>query len=82
MNERQLAVHAKCCILEEMGFQIEHEDSRVSWKGYIFDFSKVEATRPAIFDAALREMWGQGFEMGKLNMQQDFRNLLGIGEVI
>ena len=80
MNKSQIAMNAKCDLIEEMGFRVEHEDRRVSWKGFHFNFSGVESNRPAIFEAAMRQMWRDGHDTGKQNMQQDFRNLLGIQE--
>lgn len=39
MRRNHEAINKKCELLERLGFEIEHEDSRVSFNGHTFDFS-------------------------------------------
>lgn len=78
--ERPGIKHAKCVLLEEMGFTIEHSDSRVSFKGYTFDFSATACDRASLMYTALTSMFEIGRQTGRSSVINDFKQLLELGE--
>lgn len=68
----------KCELIESLGFTIEHEDSRVSFNGYEFDFSAVAADSKSIIYTALKQMYNHGMTDGEENIKHNMKRLLGI----
>lgn len=77
---------AKCELLEEMGFTINHEDSDVSYpRTYLHDFEGFDfsATAPdvhSIIYTALQHVYELGMDEGKASIRQTLREALGIDE--
>lgn len=69
-------VNAKCKLLMEMGFEIEHADSRVSFKGFTFDFSATACDVKSIMYTALVAMHDQAFKQGKDYLREQFKSLM------
>lgn len=69
-------INKKCELLESLGFEIEHEDSRVSFDGHIFDFSAIACDEASIMKTALKAMFKHGREHGKEEIREGFRKLM------
>lgn len=69
-------INKKCELLESLGFEIEHEDSRVSFDGHIFDFSAIACDEASIMKTALKAMFEHGREHGKEEIREGFRKLM------
>lgn len=69
-------INAKCKLLMEMGFEIEHSDSCVSFKGFTFDFSATACDVKSIMYTALVTMHDQAFKQGKNYLRGQFKSLM------
>jgi uncharacterized protein YprB with RNaseH-like and TPR domain len=69
-------INKKCELLESLGFEIEHEDSRVSFNGHSFDFSAIACDEASIMKTALKAMFEHGREHGKEEIREGFRKLM------
>lgn len=72
------ALNTKCEILESMGFEILHMDSRVSFLDMEFDFSATAADVPSIMYTALRQMQMHGISEGEKCVQHNIKKALGL----
>jgi hypothetical protein len=70
-------INKKCELLESLGFEIEHEDSRVSFNGHLFDFSAIACDEASILKTALNIMFEHGREQGKQEIREGFKALMG-----
>lgn len=70
-------INKKCELLESLGFEIEHEDSRVSFNGHLFDFSAIACDEASILKTALNIMFEHGREKGKQEIREGFKALMG-----
>lgn len=80
MNVRQATIIAKCQLLEEMGFTIEHEDSVVTFQGIIIDFSATACDRASLIYTAMNTMFYKGQAVGKASIQESMKTLLGLDD--
>lgn len=71
---------AKCELLQQMGFTIEHEDSVVRFKGIQFDFSATNGDIESLTYMALTQMFDSAFAAGKAQVRQDIKTALGFEE--
>lgn len=69
-------INKKCELLESLGFEIEHEDSRVSFNGHLFDFSAIACDEASIMKTALKIMFEHGREQGKQEIREGFKALM------
>lgn len=72
----QEEINKKCLLLKSLGFEIEHQDSRVSFNGHLFDFSAVACEEASIMKTALNIMFEHGIEQGKEEIREGFRKLM------
>lgn len=72
------AINQKCELLVKLGFEIEHEDSRVSFNGKTFDFSAVACDEASILQTALKVMYDYGVEDGKEEIRQGLKELINL----
>ena len=79
-EDRQERINQKCLLLEELGFTIEHQDSRVSFQGIEFDFSAVACDRASIVYTALNAMFQKGQAVGRASIQESMKTLLGLNK--
>lgn len=78
MRRNHEAINKKCELLERLGFEIEHEDSRVSFNGHTFDFSAVACDEASIMKTALQVMFEHGREQGRKEIQDGIKTLLNL----
>ncbi len=78
MKRNQEAINEKCLLLQSLGFEIEHQDSHVSFNGYEFDFSAVACDAKSIMYTALEIMYQHGREQGQNAIKAEFKKLLGL----
>lgn len=79
MRQRSVEyINKKCELLQSLGFEIEHVDSRVSFNGYIFDFSAVACDAKSIMFVALESMFEHGREQGQNTIKSAFKKLLDL----
>lgn len=71
-------LNSKCELLESMGFEILHMDSRVSFLDMEFDFSATAADIPSIMYTALRQMQMHGISEGEKCVQYNIKKALGL----
>lgn len=76
MRRNYEAINKKCELLERLGFEIEHEDSRVSFNGNTFDFSAIACDEASILQTALLVMFEHGREQGRKEIQDGIKTLL------
>jgi len=76
MRRNHEAINKKCELLERLGFEIEHEDSRVSFNGHTFDFSAIACDEVSIMQTALLVMFEHGREQGRKEIQEGIKTLL------
>lgn len=76
MRRNHEAINKKCELLERLGFEIEHTDSRVSFNGHLFDFSAVACDEASILKTALLVMFEHGREQGRKEIQDGIKILL------
>lgn len=69
-------INKKCELLESLGFEIEHQDSRVSFNGHLFDFSAIACDEASIMKTALTVMFEHGREQGKEEIREGFKSLM------
>jgi hypothetical protein len=69
-------INKKCELLESLGFEIEHQDSRVSFNGHLFDFSAIACDEASIMKTALNVMFEHGREQGKEEIREGFKALM------
>ena len=74
--DRQERINAKCLLLEELGFTIEHNDSCVSFQGIEFDFSAVACDAKSILYTAMNVMFTKGRAVGRAEIRQGFKDLM------
>ena len=84
-NRNPEVINKRCKKLQELGFEIYHEDSRVSVfkdRGndvdVIVDFSAIDEKH--FLRWGLREIYQSGISTGRNSLQQDIKALLGMGE--
>jgi hypothetical protein len=78
MRRNYEAINKKCELLERLGFEIEHADSRVSFDGQTFDFSAIACDEASIMQTALRLMFQYGREQGRKEIQDGIKAVLEI----
>lgn len=78
MRRNYEAINKKCELLERLGFAIEHEDSRVSFNGFTFDFSAVACDEASILQTALLFMFEHGRQEGRKEIQEGIKTLLDL----
>lgn len=71
-------INKKCELLQRLGFEIEHEDSQVSFNGNTFDFSAIACDEAAIVKTALQIAFEAGRERGKNEIREGIRDLLQV----
>lgn len=71
-------INKKCELLQRLGFQIEHEDSQVSFNGHMFDFSAIACDERSIIQTALKAVFDSGREAGKDEIREGIRELLQV----
>lgn len=76
MRRNHEAINKKCELLERLGFEIEHMDSRVSFNGHLFDFSAVACDEASILKTSLLVMFEHGREQGRKEIQDGIKILL------
>jgi len=76
MRRNHEAINKKCELLARLGFEIEHEDSRVSFNGQTFDFSAIACDEASIMKTALNIMFEHGREQGKQEIREGFKALM------
>lgn len=79
-HDRQAKINEKCLLLEDLGFKIEHEDSRVSFQGVEFDFSATACDRASLVYTAMNAMFMKGRAVGKAIIQEGVKDLLGLNK--
>jgi hypothetical protein len=58
-------MNKRCKFLQSLGFKIDHEDSRVSLYGRLFDFSATRMEADAVMDVVVRQSYSYGYDDGK-----------------
>lgn len=69
-------LNEKCSLLMSLGFDVEHEDSQVSFNGVLMDFSRTPANVKDIIETALVSMFKDGVKEGKKRLQLSLKQLL------
>jgi hypothetical protein len=78
MRRNYEEINKKCELLQNLGFEIEHQDSRVSFNGHLFDFSAIACDEASILKTALIVMFEHGREQGKEEIRDGMKKLLQI----
>lgn len=76
-------LNAKCRLLEELGFEIYHQDSRVvhvCWDSIRFDFSATASDFKSILYTALKTIHEAGVKEGEQRVRSNIRKALGFEE--
>ena len=63
-------LNKKCELIESLGFEIDHVDSRVTMAGHEFDFSATQPEAWAIVQTAVLK----SFELGKKKEKEELVN--------
>lgn len=71
-------INKKCELLQRLGFEIDHEDSQVTFNGHTFDFSAIACDESAIIKTALQVVFDAGRERGKNEIREGIRELLQV----
>lgn len=69
-------MNKKCQLLEELGFTVEHTDSRVYFEGLEFDFSSTACDSASIIYTAMTTMFQKGQAVGKALIREEFKKLM------
>ena len=67
---------AKIKLLQDMGFEINHEDSSVSFCGFDFDFSATNGDVSSILYTTIKTVEKVAFEKGKDYIKEQFKILM------
>lgn len=78
MRRNYESINKKCELLERLGFEIQHEDSRAIFDGQTFDFSAIACDEASIIQTALRTMFQHGREQGRKEIQDGIKAVLEI----
>lgn len=74
------ALNKKCDLIQSLGFEIMHEDSRVEMYELEFDFSAIGADPVSIIKHAVKQAYLMGQQSGRQQIQSEVKSLLGIKE--
>jgi hypothetical protein len=69
-------MNSRCLLLETFGFEIDHEDSRVSLGELEFDFSATELTHRNILNAVIQQSLKAGRISGRNELRNEIQNTL------
>lgn len=79
-KEAYARLDVKCRLLEEIGFEIHHQDSHVGhvcWDGIQFDFSATASDFKSILYTALKTIHEAGVKEGEQRVRSNIRKALG-----
>lgn len=80
-TEQQIKdLNEKCLLLMSLGFEVEHEDTKVSFNGVVMDFSRTPANVKDIIEIALVSMFKDGVRDGKNRIRHSLKVLLTVEE--